>query len=103
MSRSAVIEQFRLLQVICQLLQIFEGDSGCVGVGGCRFVIPKARVEEIFGIGMESNIPIEVALLPGAAGEVVEKWAGGERLEFGAGGISDVPVVFEGNKNARPG
>src|SRR2546423_7617999 len=56
-----VEKQFGAAEVGDQHLEIFEGDAGRVVAEGGGFVVPGARVEEVLGIGMESQVPIEIA------------------------------------------
>src|SRR5688500_5782209 len=52
---------------------------------------------------MKGDIPVEVASVAGAPGKILQKGTAGECLPIIGGGITDVPMMFQGKVNPRPG
>src|SRR5690606_35833364 len=63
-------------------------------------ILPGTRVEQILRVRMKGDMPIEIALLTGAAGEVIDERFSREGLPFIAAGVADVPVMLQGEVNA---
>src|SRR5207248_10723328 len=93
-------EQFGQAEVGDQHFEIFEGDARRVVAERGGLIVPRARVEEVFGIGMKSQVPIEIAFSLCALIEVVDELATGEGLPLVAAGIANVPVMFQREINA---
>ena len=58
-------------------------------------VIPGPGLEQILRVGMEGDVPVEIASFAGVARETIEKRPAGERLTIVAAGVTDVPMVFK--------
>ena len=92
--------QLRPRQVAHQHRQVAERHArGVVAVGGAA-IAPEAALEQVLGIRVEGDVPVEVAVLPHARGERVEQGAPRRRLPFVAGGVAHVPVVLERHEDA---
>lgn len=59
----ALVEHFGAIHVGGELLDVFEGDAGGIGGVGGGFIGPGFAIEEIFGIRVEREVPIEIAAL----------------------------------------
>src|SRR2546423_389643 len=96
-------EQFGPAEVGDQHFEVFKCDARGVSAERGGLIVPGARVEQVFGIGMESEVPIEIAFGFGALVEVVDEFAAGECLFLVATGITNIPVMLQREINARVG
>lgn len=97
-TRFAVEEEFRAIHEGDQLLDVFEGDARSVGGVRGGFVVPGFAVEKIFGVGMKSEVPIEIAAfgrILRTLRKVLQEGTSGEGLFGIATGVANVPVMFE--------
>src|SRR6185436_10097535 len=74
----AFVEEFGTADELGQLLDVFEGDARSVGRVGRGFVVPGAAFEEIFGVWVEGDVPIEIAAFTRLASKIFDEGAAGE-------------------------
>ena len=80
--------------------QVPEGNPrGGFPIGLGTGIPPGARVEEVFRVGVVSEVPVVIAARTGLLGERFEERPSWEDLSLLPAGVGDVPMMFEGEEH----